>query len=113
MKSPKKDPTAAFRAGLMRLAFVAATQAGTDASEFLPQYGTATPSRRHRLDDLLRTKEAAVVLNVSLKTLQNWRVTGVGPKFVKVGASVSYRYADLLAFVRQNTSASTSERSAP
>ncbi|TRD03924.1 helix-turn-helix domain-containing protein [Mesorhizobium sp. WSM4303] len=53
--------------------------------------------------------EAAVVLNVSVKTLQNWRVTGAGPKFVKVGAAVSYRYSDLLAFIRKNTFASTSE----
>lgn len=112
MKYPKKDATAALRAGLMRLASAAGAQTRTDVSEFLPHYGTASPSRRYRRNDLLRTTEAAVVLNVSVKTLQNWRVTGAGPKFVKVGAAVSYRYADLLTFVRQNTSASTSDRGA-
>jgi len=109
MKYPKKDPTAALRAGLMRLASAAAAQTKTDVSEFLPHYGHARLARRYQRNDLLRTKEAAVVLNVSMKTLQNWRVTGAGPKFVRVGSAVSYCYGDLLAFIRRNTHASTSD----
>ncbi|MER9483455.1 helix-turn-helix domain-containing protein [Mesorhizobium sp. M0494] len=112
MRHPKNDPATALRAGLMRIASAAAARAGTDASEFLPHYGFFKLSKRYRGNDLLRTPDAALVLNVSLKTLQNWRVAGNGPPFVKIGSAVSYRYGDLLAFIRLNTSTSTSEGSA-
>ncbi|MBZ9850307.1 helix-turn-helix domain-containing protein [Mesorhizobium sp. CA14] len=108
MKPLKTTPEAALRAGLLKLASAAAVRAGTDASEFLPHYGTKS-SKRYRRNELLSTKEAAVVLKISLKTLQNWRVTGHGPQYVKIGSAVSYRYGDLLVFIRRNTHSSTSE----
>ena len=60
---------------------------------------------------LLRTEgEAAAFLNLSKRTLQDWRVRGCGPKFVKVGRSVRYRLEDVQAFVKENVHQSTSEK---
>ena len=45
---------------------------------------------------------------ISPRTLQRWRVEGVGPKWIKVGRLVRYRRSDLEAYletrVRQSTS---------
>lgn len=48
---------------------------------------------------LLREHEAAEYLNVSTKTLQNWRSRGVPPRYRKLNGAVRYVLADLLAFV--------------
>jgi hypothetical protein len=54
---------------------------------------------------------AADLLNVSVRTLQAWRVRGGGPRFVKLGRAVRYTLADLESFVysqlRAHTSATT------
>jgi Helix-turn-helix domain len=46
----------------------------------------------------------------SVRTLQRWRVEGIGPKFAKLGQSVRYRQSDLDAYlegcIRQSTSES-------
>ncbi len=48
---------------------------------------------------ILRTPAAAEFLGVSTSTLEKWRVTGLGPRFVKIGARlVGYDQADLDAF---------------
>lgn len=56
----------------------------------------------------LAAGDAATFLNLSVRTLQNWRVFGRGPSFVKIGRRVQYRFADLEAYiascVRQPTS---------
>jgi predicted site-specific integrase-resolvase len=48
----------------------------------------------------LKTKQAAERLNLSLKTLENWRYLGKGPAFVRLGKikGVRYREEDLNAF---------------
>lgn len=56
-------------------------------------------------NDLIPPKEAAVILGgqikpLALSTLAYWRGTGTGPSFIRVGNSVRYRYADLLAFTK-------------
>lgn len=45
------------------------------------------PRRRRRL---ISTKRAARALGLSHKTLQNWRVKGVGPRFVRIVNRVMY-----------------------
>lgn len=52
-------------------------------------------------DDLiLGTPEAAEMLGVSSKTLENWRSIGTGPKFLKIGTrQVGYRIGDLRDWV--------------
>lgn len=61
------------------------------------------------LDQLVNEKEAAAFLGYTIRALQNWRLRGSGPQFVKVSArSIRYRRRDLMAWVdarlRQNTS---------
>ena len=52
---------------------------------------------------LMNEREAAAALNLSHRTLQAWRVRGGGPPFVKVGANVRYRPADLEAWLVERT----------
>lgn len=35
---------------------------------------------------------------VSPRTLERWRWSGVGPRFIKIGGSVRYRLEDVLAY---------------
>lgn len=50
--------------------------------------------------DLLAAEELAALLGTSTITLANWRSTGKGPRFVKIGERmVRYRRADVLAFI--------------
>jgi excisionase family DNA binding protein len=58
---------------------------------------------------LLTTIEAAEYLTMSKPTLERWRLTGEGPKFVKMGDAVRYRPADLDAFIAENVVQSTAE----
>ncbi|WP_373460369.1 helix-turn-helix transcriptional regulator [Pseudokordiimonas caeni] len=59
---------------------------------------------------LIGEKEAASYLGFSVRALQNWRVRGGGPKFVKISArAVRYRYSDLDAWTENRLVISTSE----
>ena len=44
---------------------------------------------------LLTQAEAAEILRLSQRTLERFRVSGLGPRFIKAGHSVRYREADL------------------
>jgi excisionase family DNA binding protein len=59
------------------------------------------------LDALLTEVQAAKLLNLSTRTLQAWRIRGVGPPFVQAGRAVRYRRRDLLAWIDANTVCST------
>ncbi|TIM22854.1 MAG: helix-turn-helix domain-containing protein [Mesorhizobium sp.] len=61
------------------------------------------------LGRLLDAREAALTLRVSVKTLANWRCSGKGPRYAKLGARVVYNDHDLNDFVRHSTFRSTSE----
>lgn len=58
------------------------------------------------------TKEAAAYLNLRPTTLDQWRWSGRGPRFVKIGRSVRYRIADLDAFLAERVYTSTTEAQA-
>lgn len=45
---------------------------------------------------------------VSSRTLQRWRLEGVGPTYVKLGRLVRYRQADLDTFLEERACSSTS-----
>jgi predicted DNA-binding transcriptional regulator AlpA len=61
-------------------------------------------------DRLIDEREAAGFLCYSVRALQNWRVRGGGPRFVKVsGRSVRYRRRDILAWIEERTRSNTSE----
>jgi hypothetical protein len=49
------------------------------------------------------------VLDVPVKTLRNWRVSGRGPPFSKFGASVRYELAAAIRWARERQVNSTSE----
>lgn len=54
-------------------------------------------------DTLLREQDAAELLNLSVRTLQSWRIRMVGPPFIQVGRAVRYRRRDLIAWIDANT----------
>jgi excisionase family DNA binding protein len=58
---------------------------------------------------LLTQKEVAAELRLSQRTLERWRVSGDGPRFVKAGRRVAYRAADLDAWIASRVRSSTSE----
>ncbi len=61
-------------------------------------------------DRLVDERQAAGFLCYSVRALQNWRVRGGGPRFVKVsGRSVRYRHRDLIAWIDERTRSNTSE----
>jgi predicted DNA-binding transcriptional regulator AlpA len=62
--------------------------------------------------ELLEPAEAAYVLNLSVPTLARWRMTGIGPRFVRPAPRVvRYRRADLEQWIGSSVR-STSEADA-
>ena len=62
------------------------------------------------LDRLINENEAANFLGYSVRALQNWRVRGGGPRFVKVSSrSVRYRRRDLLEWTERLLRSNSSE----
>lgn len=67
-------------------------------------------SDRDHLDRLINEVEAADFLGYTVRALQNWRVRGGGPRFVKVSSrSIRYRRRDLIAWADGLTRSSTSD----
>lgn len=60
----------------------------------------------------LNEGRTAELLGVSVRTLQNWRLRGGGPRYLKLGRSVRYRVSDLTAFMEGCLAASTTEADA-
>ncbi|MBJ6725408.1 helix-turn-helix transcriptional regulator [Geomesophilobacter sediminis] len=48
---------------------------------------------------LLKQKAVEEITGLSASTLEQWRLQGKGPKFVKLGRSVRYPAADLNEFI--------------
>jgi hypothetical protein len=60
---------------------------------------------------LMNEDQAAQVLTVGTKTLQSWRVRGVGPRWVRIGRLVRYTEGELMKYIEEQTRQSTSEAS--
>jgi predicted site-specific integrase-resolvase len=60
----------------------------------------------------LKTEEAAAFLQVKPATLEQWRWSGKGPRFIKLNRAVRYRKEDLVAFVEARVFGSTTEAQA-
>jgi len=58
------------------------------------------------------TAGAASYMSLAESTLEKWRVSGRGPRFVKIGRAVRYRTCDLDDFLAQRVVASTSQQAA-
>lgn len=62
------------------------------------------------LDCLINEQQAATFLGYTVRALQNWRLRGGGPRFVKVSSrSIRYRRRDLIEWVEQRLRSNTSE----
>lgn len=57
----------------------------------------------------LATPEAAAYLGIAPSTLNKTRLSGDGPRFVKLGRSVRYRIEDLDQYLNDNVRRSTSD----
>jgi hypothetical protein len=54
--------------------------------------------------DLLKSKDAARVIDTTEGTLAVWRCTGRHPlKYIRIGRSIRYRVGDLLEFIQRYT----------
>jgi hypothetical protein len=54
-------------------------------------------------DELLRPAQAARLLNVTPRCLQDWRLKGAGPRFIRMSPKlVHYRRSDLETFIRES-----------
>ena len=68
---------------------------------------------RDHLDRLITENEAAGFLGYTVRALQNWRVRGGGPHFVKVSSrSIRYRRRDLMDWAERHLRSSTSDSAA-
>ena len=65
--------------------------------------------------ELLTQEETAAVCHVKEKTLEGWRIRGIGPRFIRVGGQkrgrVFYRQSDVASYLTSKTFVSTSEES--
>ncbi|MDX8540117.1 helix-turn-helix domain-containing protein [Mesorhizobium abyssinicae] len=62
------------------------------------------------VDPIFSAKDASARLGISMKTLANWRTSGLYDlKFVKVGSRVFYLSSEIERFVGRRTFGSTSE----
>ncbi len=52
---------------------------------------------------LLTEAQTAEILNVSMRTLQAWRLKDQGPPFVRFGRSIRYRRDQLLDWISAHT----------
>ena len=64
------------------------------------------------MQPLLDTAAAAPLLGATVGTLENWRVAGTGPKFIKCGRKVLYDPDDIAEWRASRRFQSTSEAEA-
>lgn len=69
-----------------------------------------TSTAPDHLNRLIGEREAAEFLGYTIRALQNWRVRGGGPAFVKVSSrSIRYRRCDLNAWIESRLRSNTSQ----
>lgn len=66
-------------------------------------------ARQFKSGDILTTQEAAALLSLSARTLETWRITGNGPRYLKLGRSVRYSRTELENFQQESTRRHTFE----
>jgi predicted DNA-binding transcriptional regulator AlpA len=67
------------------------------------------PSNFKEIDPLLNEHEAAALLGVSVRTLQNWRLRGGGPPYQKLGSAVRYSLVKLRQWIENGSRSNTSD----
>jgi hypothetical protein len=72
------------------------------------------PSFDPELDRLIDERQAASFLGYTVRALQNWRLRGGGPRFVKVSSrSIRYRRRDILLWVEVRLRSNTTDSGTP
>ena len=61
------------------------------------------------MDHLLDQREAALILKISVRTLERHRGAGTGPRFCRLGRLVRYRECDLEEWLGRSLHSSTSD----
>ncbi len=78
-----------------------------------PNQPTSSPRMEpiEDFDSLVRQEEAAIILGVTPRCLENWRHRGGGPSYVRISARcIRYRRSDLKSWVEERVRTSTSDR---
>ena len=65
-------------------------------------------SRTTTASKLLDTNQLAEQLLNKLNTIEDWRIKGVGPRYIKIGRLVRYRLEDVELWLEAQTRNSTS-----
>ena len=74
---------------------------------------SANPAGANEPDHLVRQEEAAALLSVTARCMENWRHRGEGPKFVRIfGRCIRYRRSDLDDWIERRIRTSTSDQGA-
>ena len=50
-------------------------------------------------EQLLTEKEVAGLICITPRALQNWRLRGGGPEYIKIGRSVRYQRGDVMRYI--------------
>jgi predicted DNA-binding transcriptional regulator AlpA len=66
--------------------------------------------RASTMDPLLHSRDVAKLLGVSTSWLAKARLTGDGPRFVKIGRAVRYLESCVKEYIKARTRGSTSEQ---
>jgi hypothetical protein len=77
-----------------------------------PSASSGHAGRHPTLRKLVNERVAAELLGLSVRTMQKWRLQGVGPRFLKLGHAVRYDLTDLEEFVGERRCESTSRNTA-
>ncbi len=76
-------------------------------TDLISEQGRANPEY---LDSMITETEAARFLGYTVRALQNWRVRGGGPRFVKVSSrSIRYRRRELIDWAESLMVSNTSQ----
>jgi len=67
------------------------------------------PIKPSTLDPLHHPNTAAALLSVSISWLAKARLSGNGPRYVKIGRAVRYPESNLREYIKSRTRGSTSE----
>jgi hypothetical protein len=59
---------------------------------------------------LLSQRDAALMLALSVRSLERFRVRGGGPRYIKIGKAIRYQQEALVRWVAARERASTSEQ---
>lgn len=57
------------------------------------------------IETLLNEHDVARITGLSIASVRRWRLLGIGPKYIKIGAAVRYKPEDLAAWLETRPTA--------